>query len=425
MERNDRIKFIIQKRSTLKTQSTILTNAVENDKLDHINVRLRFGRLSEHFKNYEDLQDELEILDPNGDHFGDMMELQDRYYNLASKIERVYDITTSSTPDRSGNNSIESSRNEQMKRIKLPVAQLPKFSGEIENWLSFKNTFVTMIDSREDITDLQKFLYLKDTVKGEASSKITIYDASDASYKLAWNLLVETYEKKRVLIAKYLNAIIDTPTQIRNTGVELTQTVDRLKQHVNILASLGINIDEHIVVRLLERSLPLNIHSRWEETLNLDELPSVNQLYKFIEGTTFRLAIIEKEKTRKRAATNIEPNCPIKMRKSTMDTRVMITTTQEQSCLIYKGGKHAIFRFPSYYQLTVVQRWEWVKRLGICRNCLRMHRSPCKSIKCKVCHNFHHTSLHKNRSEKGVRCVNRTDQNESIVTEVENQGTRN
>ncbi|XP_066583758.1 uncharacterized protein [Prorops nasuta] len=205
MEHNGRIRLIVQKRITLKTQITILTNAIENDRLDNINIRLRFERLSEHFKNYEELHDELEVIEPNGNHLEDMLEVQDRFYSLASRVNDILKPSNSSTPEYSNNSNLSgASQSERIKRIKLPVAQLPKFAGDIEQWLSYKNTFVTMIDMREDITDLQKFLYLKDSLKGEALNKINIYDASDASYKLAWKLLIESYEKKRIIVSKHL-----------------------------------------------------------------------------------------------------------------------------------------------------------------------------------------------------------------------------
>ena len=58
------------------------------------------------------------------------------------------------------------------RRVKLPVVQLPKFDGDLKNWLSFKNTFSTMVDARDDIDDLWKFLPLKDSLLSTAGDKI-------------------------------------------------------------------------------------------------------------------------------------------------------------------------------------------------------------------------------------------------------------
>ncbi|XP_066596263.1 uncharacterized protein [Prorops nasuta] len=423
MNHNGRARLILQKRITLKTQITILTNTIDNDRLDNVNVKLRFERISDHFKNYEELHDELMILEPNGDHLEEMLEVQDRFYSLASKVDAILKQINSSTPNHSGNsNYIETSQNERVKRIKLPIAQLPKFSGEIESWLSYKNTFITMIDLREDITDLQKFLYLKDSLKGEALNKINIYDTSDASYKLAWNLLIETYEKRRIIIAKHLDAILDMPAQERNGNLELTQIVDNMKQHVNMLAALDICIDEIILIRILERSLPLNIRSRWEESLKLDEIPSLKQLYDFVAGTAFRIATIEKEKLRKRASNSCEQRHHSKIRKQNIDARIMLSTTQEEKCSICQEEKHVIFRCPVYNKMNVNQRWDNIRRLRLCQNCLRAHSNDCRSIKCRSCNRFHHTSLHRNRIREEPRHSLQASLNQNTSTEGGTQG---
>ncbi|XP_066595828.1 uncharacterized protein [Prorops nasuta] len=339
-------------------------------------------------------------------------------------MNRILNIGACSSSERSINNSLEALRNEPVKKIKLPVAQLPKFSGDIEQWLSYKNTFVTMIDSREDITDLQKFLYLKKSVKGDALNKIAIYDASDASYKLAWNLLIETYEKKRILISKHLDAIIDIPAQIRSTSMELTQAVDSLKQHTSVLAILGIKIDEHILIRLIERSFPLNIRSRWEETLSLNEFPSLKNLYNFVAETAFKLNIMENDKNRKRSANNIEQNHSYKIRRNG-DARVMVTSTYKQSCVLCQKDRHAIYRCPLYNEMTIAQRWEKIKRLGVCKNCLRNHHNPCASIKCRICNYFHHTSLHRDKAREESHHMNKKNKIECSSAEKANQENNN
>ncbi|XP_066589556.1 uncharacterized protein [Prorops nasuta] len=421
MERNERIRFINQKRSTIKSQITILTNAIDNDRLDCINVNLRFERIKEHFKNYEELHDELELIEPNGDHFEEMLEVQDRFYNLASRVHTILNQNNSSAAIVSDHiDSLTASQNERMKRIKLPIAQLPGFSGEIENWLSYKNTFVTLIDSREDITDLQKFLYLKDSLKGEALNKISIYDTSDASYKLAWNLLVESYEKKRIIINKHLDAILDIPNQTRFDGKELNKLIDNMKQHVNMLDLMDVKIDETMLVRILERSIPLNIRARWEESLGFDEMPSLNKLYKFLASAALRIDNIEKEKTRKRMSNGFEHSHGFKMKKSNFDTRIMLTTTSRGGyCSICRDGMHSIFRCPKYDAMNIEQRWDKVKQLRVCQNCLRVHERPCKSIKCKICNRFHHTSLHKRgiideKQRVNISKVNDTSNRETI-----------
>lgn len=66
-----------------------------------------------------------------------------------------------------------------------------------------------MIDARTDIDNLVKFLYLKDALQGDALNKLAIYDTSAENYRNAWNLLLESYDKKRALVTNHLDAILD------------------------------------------------------------------------------------------------------------------------------------------------------------------------------------------------------------------------
>ncbi|XP_066585185.1 uncharacterized protein [Prorops nasuta] len=397
MDRSNRMKFITQKRATLKILITSLLNAVDNDRLDGVNLRLRFQRLTEHFKTYEDLHDALVILDPDDNHLDDMFEIQDRYYNLATKIETIVPTILNDATSSSHTSSVQV---ESIRQIKLPVAELPKFSGDIEHWISYKNTFITMIDSREDITNLQKFLYLKASLKGDALNKISIYSASDSNYELAWKLITESYEKKRILISRHLDAIIDMPRQIQANGLELSKLVDNLRQHKNMLAALDVNPDEHLLIRILERSLPRNIRSKWEETLTLDNFPTLDQLYNFMSETAFRLCTLEKENSHnktglptKRSLAHNEQMYG-KVRTNYAETRALVTMTTSNICPVCQGEGHIIHRCPVYNALTIEQRVERVKKLNLCRNCLHYHDDRCRSRKCIKCNQFHHTSLH-------------------------------
>ncbi|XP_077265462.1 uncharacterized protein LOC143899225 [Temnothorax americanus] len=209
-----RLRYISQNRSTLKAQLTNLEKIIAEDRLDEANLKMRLKRITELFHAYEELHDELHLLEPADENLVELNDIQDRYYTVASKIEILTPASTSHTVNLNAT-SIPVDNN--MRRIKLPVAELPKFDGNLEKWLSFKNTFVTMIDSRQDITDLQKFLYLKDSLRDDALNKITIYNVSEENYKNAWKLLNDSYERKQILIAKHLDAIIDLPAPNKAT----------------------------------------------------------------------------------------------------------------------------------------------------------------------------------------------------------------
>ncbi|XP_071649486.1 uncharacterized protein [Temnothorax longispinosus] len=391
-----RLRYISQKRSTLKAQLTNLEKIIAEDRLDEANLKMRLKRITELFHAYEELHDELQLLEPADENLVELNDIQDRYYTVASKIETLTPASTSHTVNLNAT-SIPVDNN--TRRIKLPVAELPKFDGNLEKWLSFKNTFVTMIDSRQDITDLQKFLYLKDSLRDDALNKITIYNVSEENYKNAWKLLNDSYERKRILIAKHLDAIIDLPAPDKATHKELMKLVDDMRQHVNMLASLGVHPDQHLLIRVIERALPINIRAKWEETLSLDISPTLEQLYKFVSETAFRIFTLEQNASRSKSEignkrqNSKRETSSFKIRKDDSGARALVTNTPS-NCLFCKKEKHSVYKCPDFIKLSVPRRWDFIKKSKLCKNCLRAHTGNCSWSHCKMCNKYHNTLLH-------------------------------
>lgn len=54
-------------------------------------------------------------------------------------------------------------------QFKLPTINLPSFSGNNEDWLSFSDSFQSLIHKNETLSDIQKLHYLKSSSKDESS----------------------------------------------------------------------------------------------------------------------------------------------------------------------------------------------------------------------------------------------------------------
>lgn len=390
-----RVKFINQKRTTLKIQLTNFEKLVAEDRLDDANLKLRLDRITELFHAYEEFHDELAILEPTNEHLDEFDDIQNRYYAIASQVQPPAQQSSSRAVDL---NATSIAVDNNTRRIKLPVAQLPKFDGSLDKWLSFKNTFITMIDSLTDITDLQKFLYLKDSLRDDALNKISIYDVSEENYKNAWKLLNDSYERKRVLIAKHLDAILELPAQGKVEHKSLTKLIDDMKQHVNALASLSVHPDHHLLIRIIERALPTETRSKWEETLSLDASPTLEQLYGFITETAFRICTLKQEALRSREGGGNKRQRPqretsFKARKEENGARVLATNTSF-NCSLCKKDKHGLYKCPEFAKLHVARRWDFIRKSKICKNCLRAHAGPCKWPHCRICDRPHNTLLH-------------------------------
>lgn len=57
-------------------------------------------------------------------------------------------------------------------QVKLPIST-PTFSGKYTEWTSIYDTFTSLIHKNPEISEIQKFQYLKSALKGEGAQLIT------------------------------------------------------------------------------------------------------------------------------------------------------------------------------------------------------------------------------------------------------------
>jgi len=390
---DDKVKLYLQKRKSLKSQITSLTNLIDRGQYDKDALKLRMTRVTELYHAYEDFHDELVLLDPSDQHNEEFTSIQERFYSLAGKVERLTSNDTSSAVPGHSRDAIPSndaSHASTTRRVKLPEASLPTFDGRFENWLSFKNTFIAMIDTRADLSDVEKLQYLRSALKGEAANKVKILAIEGSNYSKAWDLLKRAYEVKRILISRHISSLINLPIVERETTDGLSKLADESQQHVASLNALGVEIGSEILVNLLESKLPKNTADKWEETLTRDEFPMIDDLYEFIYKTAVRVSKRARADTNKRDDDRNAPSA----KRGRMSNKIFLLNVAK-SCVVCKNGSHPLFRCERFKQLNIPKRIEIVKAAKLCYNCLRSHKGKaCNYTNCTKCQRRHNTLLH-------------------------------
>ncbi|KAI5645575.1 hypothetical protein NE865_02242 [Phthorimaea operculella] len=70
--------------------------------------------------------------------------------------------------DKKASGSSGSSGAGQTPSVKLPIISLPEFDGSFDHWLEYRDTFQSLVHKCPSISKIQKFHYLKSTLKGSA-----------------------------------------------------------------------------------------------------------------------------------------------------------------------------------------------------------------------------------------------------------------
>lgn len=283
--------------------------------------------------------------------------------------------------------------------IKLPSLTLPIFSGQYSQWLLFKDSFTSAINNNQSITDVQRFQYLRSSLKNEALHVIEALETSGENYKIAWDLLEAQYQNRRLIVNTHLKEIIEIPSVTKDNRASLGQFVNHIRKHVRALESLKLPVKQWdtILIYLATSKLDFFTRREWENNVGvrtIETLPTLEEFLKFLADKCHMLEMIDRDKNRSNDSK------PTNNHAKKSENRVALATTVQYACWFCKGA-HSIFFCSKLLKLPVPVRVQEIKKLHLCLNCLRKgHISKdCKASGCKHCSQQHNSILHPEQHE--------------------------
>lgn len=100
-------------------------------------------------------------------------------------------------------------------------------------------TFDRLIHSNVVLSKIQKFYYLQSCLKGEAAHVISNVEISDDNYAVAWSLLKNRYENKKVMINTHVKALFELPVLKIESHVQLRYLLNHFLKYLRSLKALG------------------------------------------------------------------------------------------------------------------------------------------------------------------------------------------
>ena len=393
-----RLQLLMQKRITVKNHLIKFEEFLDNynAESEFSELQIRLQTIYRIFSNFDDFNDEIVVLDPEVDHSREREDMQRDFFKLTSKAHSLIPDFQFAPPAGNRNdlnqsfstNSNHSENQVFRRKIKLPTASLPTFSGKYEEWISFKQSFSTLIHDNEELNEVEKLHYLRSALKDEALRKIQVLAITEENYLRAWSLLVKSYEDTRMLISRHLSLLLRLPTQEKEYAKGLMILADESQQHVQSLATIGIEITPEIVVQIIEDKLHKNTLEKWEETLKRGEYPKLEDLIDFLYQTAGRLS---KRKSDSERDSNNKSH-PSKQPKLQAKGHAFIIKTKKCP---HCSESHYIWRCETFRKLSVTDRIKAVKSMKLCTNCLSSHLGkPCKFGVCPKCNKRHNSLLH-------------------------------
>ena len=111
-------------------------------------------------------------------------------------------------------------------------------------WKSFKETFEAAVHRRTDLTNIEKFTYLRSLLDKTALQAIEGFFLTAENYTAAWRLLNERFGNEQISISSYMNKILNiSPVYLPNVR-SFRELYDNVESNVRALENFGVSYEQ-------------------------------------------------------------------------------------------------------------------------------------------------------------------------------------
>lgn len=109
-------------------------------------------------------------------------------------------------------------------------------------------------------------------------------EISASNYKVAWNLLKDRYDNKRIIVKNHVRAIREIPTINKESYADLRKLLDTLQIHMRALKALERPVDswDDLLIDLVTCKIDSSTNKEWESSLTTADPPKMDDMLKFL-----------------------------------------------------------------------------------------------------------------------------------------------
>ncbi|UYV69829.1 hypothetical protein LAZ67_7000910 [Cordylochernes scorpioides] len=420
-----------RERTPLRNTITRTTNEIKSglslEELDIILIRAKFERLTilnDRLILIDDKIKEILLDDPRSTEaqINDEME-QCETYSLqvgivAQKVKEYESKLAAPCDDKMS----QSSTSDVKRQIKLPKFELKKYTGELEEWLSWWSHF-EKIHLDESLSDVDKFEYLIQSmvVGSKAHRLVTSFPLTQKNYNKVIEDLKDRFGDRDMLTELYVRKLLKLViASARSEKRTLAQLYDDLVAHLHSLGSLGVDTKSGggaFLYPLVESSLPLELIKIWQRSRTPFKERDYSEIEVGIEHSGAKsfdkleglLEFLKQEvKNAERisfVAEGFEPSLPFKQGKRENNPPKIHTASAlfvgktNLLCLFYDKDNHLSQNCFKAAKMLESDRLKRVQDAKVCFKCLRknhLKKKDCRSsVRCKRCQGPHFEIIQK------------------------------
>lgn len=305
---------------------------------------MRIEKAESLLTEFDIIQCKIEDLDDTEAQTTERQDFEDKYYKLITAAQKLQ-INERTPPQAYQQNyplhAQANVNNEQFifkPAVKLPTIELLKFDGNYELWIPFRDLFESLITSNATIPAVQKLHYLKSALTGEAAKVITALEITNDNYEVAWNILKQRFENKKLLTHHLIRTLLDLPSITKESHVDLRQLADNVSQITQNLAKLGQPI-EYFSIWIIHIMLPkIDKGSRreWEfKRAEVEEFPTLDEFINFLINRSACVEAVLRASRNTQSYADVRSNSKTTQNQNKNTSRSCIAS-DHSSCPVFK-----------------------------------------------------------------------------------------
>ncbi|XP_058827982.1 uncharacterized protein LOC131687905 [Topomyia yanbarensis] len=360
-------------------------------------IEVRLGKLEELWESFSDTF--VEILshdDYNAEgsaYEKERMEFSDNYYEvktfLMDKVKELQEPQVLEQSLRAGDGLPHGTSD----HVRLPQIKLQTFNGDVDEWLSFRDLFTSLIHWKVDLPEVEKFHYLKGCLQGEPKSLIDPLQITKANYQVAWEMLLRRYNNSKQLKKRQVQSLFNLPTLSKESVTDLHVLVEGFERIVQTLDQVIQPADykDLLLVNILTARLDPVTRRGWEEVSASRENDTLVDLSDFLRR---RIQVLDCLPSRAVDTRGVQQAAQqLKPKQQPVRTSYSSTQASGGHC-VSCSADHLLYQCSAFQKMAVTDRDALLKVHALCRNCFRAgHQArDCQSkFSCRNCKGRHHT----------------------------------
>lgn len=286
-------------------------------------------------------------------------------------------------------------------QLRLKEITVPKFCGDITAFKSFRQLFENLVHNNEELTNIQKLFYLKDSLVGDAKLHVRDFDLEERSYPEAWSYVVARYDNPRSVLRNMFRKFVNVK-RIKSES-EIRGLIDEADMFIRGLKSAGEKVNEtfsRFICFWVGNLLDNDTARDWENSVVSRSYPMYEELQKFLQSRAFNIEdrVFNPKPTSSKPEKKKLLTATVSTEPSSGAPASPLTNRPPPKfpCVCCKAH-HFLIDCVSFKSMSPVNRYEVIRANNLCCNCFGSNHTTKACLKpprCNQCAKSHHTLLH-------------------------------